>query len=120
LDTNATAIDGVDLLPFLKGEQSRVPHEELFWRSGSKHALRMGDWKLVNERTGGQALFNLKGDSQESANLSAQHPSVFREMKARYQTWSRSMMRPQWIRQDQNNAHPGGELKSKPQNSQRK
>ena len=119
-DTTATAIDGVDLLPFLKGEQSRVPHEELFWRSGPKHALRMGDWKLVNERTGGQVLFNLKEDPQESANLSAQHPSVFREMKARYQTWSRSMMRPQWIRQDQNNAYPGGELKSKPQNSQRK
>jgi len=118
-DTTTRTIDGVNLLPFLKGKAG-VPHEELFWRSGAKHALRRGDWKLVNERTGGQVLFNLKEDPQETTNVSAQHPNVFREMKARYQTWSRSMMRPQWIRQDQNNAHPGGELKSKPQNSQRK
>jgi hypothetical protein len=41
-------------------------------------------------------------------------------MKARYNAWSRSMMRPQWIRQDQNNAHPGGELRSSPQNNRRK
>ena len=119
LDTSESDIDGVDLLPFLKGK-SGVPHEELFWRSGPKHALRMGDWKLVNERTGGQVLFNLKDDPQETTDLSAQHPNIFREMKARYNAWSRSMMRPQWIRQDQNNAHPGGELRSSPQNNRRK
>ena len=118
-DTSMPAIDGIDLLPFLSGKAG-APHEDLFWRSGAKHALRMGDWKLVNERTGGKVLFNLKEDPQESANLSAQHPGIFREMKARYATWSRSMMRPQWIRQDHNNAHPGGELRSSPINSQRK
>ena len=119
LDTSESDIDGVDLLPFLKGKTG-APHENLFWRSGPKHALRMGDWKLVNERTGGQVLFNLKEDPHETTNLSAQNPIIFREIKARYNAWSRSMMRPQWIRQDQNNAHPGGELKSNPQNSQRK
>ena len=29
----ATAIDGVDLLPFLKGQKSGAPHDILFWRS---------------------------------------------------------------------------------------
>ena len=67
--TGGTAtIDGVDLLPFLKGKTG-APHENLFWRSGPKHALRMGDWKLVNERTGGQVLFNLKEDPHETKDL---------------------------------------------------
>ena len=87
--------DGVDLLPFLKGK-SGVPHEELFWRSGPKHALRMGDWKLVNERTGGQVLFNLKKDPQETTDVSSLNRKIFSEMKAGYQDWSGSLMKPQW------------------------
>jgi len=117
--TTKPSPDGVDLIPFLKNGQNRIPHDELFWRAGTKHALRKGDWKLVNERTGGQMLFNLKEDPQETADLSAQHPEIFLEMKASYTAWSRSMMSPQWIRQDQNNAHPGGNLKPASQNSRR-
>ena len=43
-------LDGVNLLPFLTGEASGVPHETLFWRSGGfggKHSVRRGNWKLV-------------------------------------------------------------------------
>ena len=80
----------------------------------------MGDWKLVNKRTGGQVLFNLKEDPQETTDVSSRQPEIFREMKASYQAWSGSLMKPQWKRQDQTNAHPGGKLKSNPQNSRRK
>ena len=40
-------LDGVDLVPHLKGESSTAPHDALFWRMGQQRAIRQGDWKLV-------------------------------------------------------------------------
>ena len=40
-------LDGVNLLPYLNGQKSGVPHEALYWRFGQQMAIRMGDWKLV-------------------------------------------------------------------------
>lgn len=120
VDETGPALDGIDLLPFLKGGRSSDPHKELFWRTGGKFAMRLGDWKLVNERTGGQVLFNLKEDPQETTDVSSQQPEIFSQMKATYQDWSGSLMKPQWERQDQDNAYVGGKLKSTPQNSRRK
>ena len=45
-------IDGVNLVPFLRGEASGQPHESLYWRMGDKAAWRQGDWKLVIHRPG--------------------------------------------------------------------
>src|SRR5882724_11697604 len=43
-------LDGVNLLPFLIGENSQTPHESLFWRFGPQKAMRKGQWKLVDWR----------------------------------------------------------------------
>ena len=40
-------LDGVNLLPSLKGETTVSPHENLYWRLGKQWAVRLGDWKLV-------------------------------------------------------------------------
>ena len=40
-------LDGVDLLPFLTGAETKAPHETLYWRLGEQAAIRRGDWKLV-------------------------------------------------------------------------
>jgi len=39
-------IDGVDLLPFLLGENQSRPHQTLYWRSGDYSTILDGDWKL--------------------------------------------------------------------------
>src|SRR5262249_49273907 len=39
--------DGVNLLPFITGQDKGVPHETLYWRLGEQNAVRHGDWKLV-------------------------------------------------------------------------
>lgn len=69
-------IDGVDLVPFVRGERAGAPHEALFWRSGHYRAVRAGDWKLqVNERPpGGEWLFDLARDPGERTNLAASEP----------------------------------------------
>jgi len=43
-------LDGVNLLPFLKGENTSDPHEVLFWRWRHEEAIRVGNWKLVNSQ----------------------------------------------------------------------
>lgn len=69
-------IDGVDLVPFVRGEREGSPHAELFWRSGHTRAVRSGDWKLqVSERPEGAAwLFDLSRDPEERTNQAAQEP----------------------------------------------
>jgi arylsulfatase A-like enzyme len=93
-------LDGVNLLPFLNGKQTGRPHEQLFWRSGPKHAARVGDWKLVQERGGGVELFNLKDDISEQTDLAGKEPAKLKELQAAYAAWDQQMLPAQWRRQD--------------------
>jgi arylsulfatase A-like enzyme len=93
-------LDGVNLLPFLLGKQTGRPHDQLFWRAGEKHAARVGDWKLVQERGGEAQLFNLKDDISEATDLAAKEPAKLKELQAAYAAWDKQMMPAQWRRQD--------------------
>ena len=46
-------LDGVNLLPHLRGETKDPPHAALYWRFGGQMAVRAGDWKLTKAATGG-------------------------------------------------------------------
>lgn len=67
------AIDGVDLVPYVRGEKPGVPHRALFWRSGHYRGARVDGWKLqVNERPPGRVwLFDLNTDPTERNDLAA-------------------------------------------------
>jgi len=93
-------LDGVNLLPFLLGKQAGRPHDQLFWRAGEKHAARVGDWKLVQDRGGEAQLFNLKDDIGEKTDLAAKEPAKLKELQAAYAAWDKQMMPAQWVRQD--------------------
>jgi len=69
-------IDGVDLVPFVRGEQAGVPHRALFWRTGHYRVALVDGWKLqVNERPPGRVwLFDLNSDPTERTNLAAREP----------------------------------------------
>ena len=73
-------VEGVNLVPYLKGENDGAPHETLFWRQGGKTALRHGHWKLVRmgkRKTAGKAmweLYDLSKDISEANNLAAAEP----------------------------------------------
>ena len=40
-------IDGVDLMPYIKGEKIANPHQTLFWRSGNHQAVLHENWKYL-------------------------------------------------------------------------
>jgi arylsulfatase A-like enzyme len=97
-------LDGVDLLPFLTGQQSGEPHDWLAWAAdqgrGVDTALRRGSWKIVQRQTGrggpepsAWELYSLAQDISETRNLAAQHPEQVKEMAALFHQW-RSQMKP--------------------------
>jgi uncharacterized sulfatase len=82
-------LDGVNLLPFLRGDNAAEPHEALFWRWRAEQAVRTGDWKLVRGREHKQwRLIDLAHDVKEEHDLTAQHPEKAKELRARFEQWA--------------------------------
>jgi arylsulfatase A-like enzyme len=88
-------LDGVDLLPFLRGDVASRPHETLYWRMGDKHAIRSGDWKLTVESGAAPALFDLSSDLGEQRDLAASQPEKLQELTRRFEAWSREVGAPE-------------------------
>jgi arylsulfatase A-like enzyme len=89
-------LDGVNLLPYLKGEKDGRPHETLYWRFGKQWAVRHGDWKLVGGNGGDLAgeLYNLADDISESNNMAASNPDKVRELKSLWENWNAEQAPP--------------------------
>jgi arylsulfatase A-like enzyme len=91
-------LDGVNLLPHLRGETGPV-ERTVFWRStrwGVQHALRQGDLKYLRIDTRhprgkrpetGELLFDLRQDPQERKNLAATNPQVVEKLRGLYAEW---------------------------------
>lgn len=85
----AKPLDGVNLLPYLSGENAGKPHETLYWKFGQQWAIRKGDWKLLVARGGSMMpeLYNLADDLGEKKNLAAEKPEVVASLQADYKVW---------------------------------
>lgn len=113
---NNQPADGVNLLPYINGENKSKPHQWLCWQNRSwmprtstdpvkpkrmihNSAIRKGDWKLVrlNEKIGSDTpppawrLYNLATDIGEQNNVAGQHKNVVNELSALFDTWRASM-----------------------------
>jgi arylsulfatase A-like enzyme len=97
-------LDGVDLLPYIRGEVSGAPHRTLFWREGYHQSVRHDDWKLIradqpDKPPGtGQAkwLFNLAEDPTERVNLALQMPEKVAELEALLAAHNAEQVPPMW------------------------
>ena len=85
-------LDGVNLLPFLLGEDTSEPHAALFWRWRAEQAIRMGDWKLVcGKEQKHWRLIDLSHDVKEEHDLTTQHPEKAKELLARFDEWAKAL-----------------------------
>lgn len=89
-------LDGVNLLPYLTGENSGQPHESLFWRYGNQWAVRHGDHKLVVAEGGGAqpGLYDLAKDIEEQHDLAADEPEKVKQLQAMYDAWNAEQATP--------------------------
>jgi arylsulfatase A-like enzyme len=93
----AANLDGVDILPYLRGQKTGEPHEALFWRwldfpQDPLRAVRSGPWRLRLGKT--EQLYNLATDPGETKDLAAEHPEKVTALKAMFSRWEQSLPSP--------------------------
>lgn len=120
-------LDGVNLLPFLSGDDAGSPHETLYWRMGNQAAIRQGDWKLVrydrtmdsqDERSAPARiqvtpfrLYNLANDPGETQDLADREPDKVKELRESWKAWDSQLAQPLW------GPRPGAAAKAKKKGS---
>ena len=94
-------IDGVDLMPLLKGGES-LSRDALYWHyphysnqgGFPSGAIRMGTWKMIERYEDGQVhLYDLSKDLGEREDLSKVHPGQVAKMPKNSTNGTRTWMR---------------------------
>ncbi len=80
--------DGISLAPTLLGQDKLPSRDWFYWEypfpNGLVQAARLGDWKVVQPRSGApQELYNLGEDPSETTNLASRRPEILARMKDR-------------------------------------
>lgn len=102
-------LDGVDLVPFVRGAKRGPPHERLFWvyndhadwRRTDRDtnlarrllAVREGDWKLILEGDAPPQLFDLASDPGEARDRAAAEPGRVDALRRAINAWEATMVR---------------------------
>jgi arylsulfatase A-like enzyme len=91
----STRVDGVNLLPFLRGERRDLPHETLYWKIKSAAALRRGEWKLVMLAPDWKLqLYNLREDIGETRDVAGENRERVKELYAAWSKWNEPLPAP--------------------------
>ena len=92
--------EGQNLIELLaNGSESDTPRQ-LFWRQGNRTALRVGEWKLVDDRQrsdGGRRdweLYNISSDMSEANDLAANEPERLADLVKRWEELNAEMAEP--------------------------
>ncbi|MDO6736667.1 sulfatase-like hydrolase/transferase [Wenyingzhuangia sp. 2_MG-2023] len=89
-------LDGVDLLPYLKGKKQGNPHNKLFWRKLEEAGARVGDYKMIRLQNYGATLYNLKNDIGETVNLKTIDTLQYQLLQKELTNWESKIMPPLW------------------------
>ncbi|MEO1498784.1 MAG: sulfatase-like hydrolase/transferase [Planctomycetota bacterium] len=96
-------LDGVDLVPYLTGQDASSPHASLYWRwyDKSRYAMRRGDEKLIamadakdRRKNPENALYDLGVDLSESANLAKDRPQAVDTARRMLDAWRSELVAP--------------------------
>jgi arylsulfatase A-like enzyme len=93
---DAASLDGVSLLPYLKGEKMGNPHEDLYWRKDQMAAVRVGNYKLIRVDHLGDRLYNLEENMGETQNLVMEEQATFESLINHLSAWESGLTEPLW------------------------
>ena len=80
-------LEGVSLLPALRGEALVRPAPIFFEHEGNR-AVRTGQWKLVSRHGKPWELYNLSKDRSETSDLAAKLPERVASLSNSYESWA--------------------------------
>jgi arylsulfatase A-like enzyme len=95
-DIGRPDLDGVDLLPYLTGEDQASPHAYLFWRMGPNAAVRSGRWKLLRIGEETVRLYDLPTDIAEENDVAKDNPEVVKRLVEALARWNSQLAEPRW------------------------
>jgi arylsulfatase A-like enzyme len=89
----ANELDGVNIVPFLTGDQPGIPQRNLFWRKYDHDgmAIRTNGTKMIREN-GSVGLYHLNSDIGEKVSLLNDADSI--KFQTLYQNWNAKMSKP--------------------------
>ncbi|QCX37604.1 sulfatase [Aureibaculum algae] len=90
-------VDGVDLLPYLTGDNSTRPHETLYWKKENRGVYREGDWKFIRFPDRPAELYDMSKDIPELEDLADKYPERVKEMYKKLFKWELTLERPMWM-----------------------
>ena len=91
------AIDGMDLLPYARGEADGVPHETLFWRQGHQQTVLHQGWKMIRaDRPRKVWLFDLVSDPSERRDVAEAYPERVAQLQALLAAHNARQAEPMW------------------------
>jgi arylsulfatase A-like enzyme len=90
-------LDGIDILPFLKGQKENAPHEYLFWRQydQKKYAIvHESGMKLLNQKDSIINVYNLKSDIKEQNDIKEKSKDIITKFDDERKKWEANMIAP--------------------------
>ncbi|MBK1877709.1 sulfatase family protein [Pelagicoccus mobilis] len=102
-DTSGSPLEGVNLIPYLRGEKKGSPHEALFWRmqDGVAWSVRTVDTKFLLEQKkyGGKVpvLYDMANDPYESTDIADAAPERRATMAKLWNDWNSQNMGNIWL-----------------------
>ena len=87
-------LDGVDLSPYLSGENTNRPHQTLYWKKENRGTIRDGDWKLLRFPDRPAMLFNIADDPAETNDLANDKRELVKELYKKLFAWESGLERP--------------------------
>lgn len=100
---NIHPLQGKSFTPQLKGKDTPVHKEPVFWEHEGNRAVRLGDYKLVmawdDNKPENWELYNVRKDRTEMRDLSQQMPDKVEKMKKMWHKWAKnSMVETDWTK----------------------
>ncbi|MET4707552.1 sulfatase-like hydrolase/transferase [Endozoicomonas lisbonensis] len=93
-------LEGVNLLPYLKGEKTQLEDRFLFWENSRSSAIRDRDWKLIvpnkHHKNANPQLFNISEDIGEQNNLFRKHPGEVKRLQQAFDKWNADNEPSKW------------------------
>jgi arylsulfatase A-like enzyme len=98
-ESDLTNVDGVNLIPFVQGDNLHAPHDFMYWKKDTRATIRAGNWKLMRFPDRPAELYYIDKDERELRNLAPENSDLVKTLFKKLFEWESTLERPRWLLQ---------------------